>query len=76
MLQHARHAKKLGKKILASADAMSHYINDFYLIIATTGKRNLLEKLKRDYNKKIFFDFAKKTIRKRHELLMELMTMK
>lgn len=28
-------------KILASADAMSHYSSDFYLQIAVTGKRNL-----------------------------------
>ncbi|TSC53493.1 MAG: Metal dependent phosphohydrolase, partial [Parcubacteria group bacterium LiPW_39] len=53
--------KTLEGKILATADAMSHYINDFYLTIATTGERNLgefkkwaLEKINRDYNKKIF----------------------
>lgn len=70
-------------KILASADAMSHYVNDFYLIIATTGQRNLkefkkwaLEKLDRDYNKKIFFSFAKKEIKKRHEILKVFLTMK
>lgn len=75
--------KTLEGKILASADAMSHYINDFYLTIATTGKRNLtdfktwsLEKLDRDYNKKIFFDFAKKMIEKRHRILKEMMTMR
>jgi hypothetical protein len=48
--------KTLEGKILASADAMSHYTNDFYLTIATTGERDLagfkkwaLEKLDRDY---------------------------
>lgn len=75
--------KSLEGKILTSADAMSHYINDFYLIIATTGQRNLidykkwaLEKLDRDYNKKIFFDFAKKKIKARHNVLRKLFTMK
>lgn len=75
--------KTVEGKILASADAMSHYINDFYLIIATTGRRNLkeyklwaLEKLNRDYNKKIFFPFAKKMIEKKHKILKELFTMK
>lgn len=75
--------KTLEGKILVSADAMSHYVNDFYLTIAITGKRNLkdykewsLEKLDRDYNKKIFFNFAKKMIRKRHKVLKEFFTMK
>ncbi len=75
--------KTLEGKILASADAMSHYVNDFYLTVATTGERDLvgfkkwaLEKLDRDYNKKIFFDFAKKMIEKRHRILKEVFTMK
>ena len=75
--------KTLEGKILATADAMTHYVNDFYLQIATTGQRNLvefkawaLEKLNRDYNKKIFFPFAKKEIRERHLILMKLFTMK
>ena len=75
--------KTLESKILASADAMSHYINDFYLIIATTGQRDVknfrkwaLEKLDRDYNNKIFFDFAKKEIRERHNLLKKVFTMR
>ena len=49
---------------------MSHYSSDFYLQIAVTGKRNLkdfkkwtLEKLDRDFNKKIFFDFAKDEVK-------------
>jgi len=74
--------KSLEGKILASADAMSHYINDFYLTIASTGQRDLagfkkwaLEKLDRDYNKKIFFDFAKKMIEKRHKVLEGVFTM-
>lgn len=70
-------------KILATADAMTHYVNDFYLRIATTRQRSLkefkawaLEKLNRDYNKKIFFPFAKKEIQERHTILMKLFTMK
>lgn len=75
--------KSLEGKILASADAMSHYNNDFYLAIAVTGERNLIEykrwaqkKLDKDYNEKIFFDFAKKIIVRRHKILKELLIMK
>lgn len=74
--------KSLEGKILASADAMSHYVDDFYLKIAVTGQRNLadykkwaLEKLDRDYNKKIFFGFAKKIIDKRHKILLDFFMM-
>jgi HD superfamily phosphodiesterase len=70
-------------KILATADAMTHYVNDFYLQIAVTRQRSLkdfkiwaLEKLNRDYNKRIFFPFAKKEIKERHAILMKLFTMK
>lgn len=75
--------KTLEGKILASADAMSHCVNDFYLAIAVLGERNVkefkkwaLEKLNRDYNKKIFFDFAKKMIKRRRDVLKEIFTMK
>lgn len=74
--------KTLEGKILASADAMSHYINDFYLTIATTGESDLanfkkwaLEKIAKDYSKKIFFGFARKKIEKRHKALKEVLTM-
>jgi len=70
-------------QILATADAMSHYTSDFFLWIATRGERNLeeykewaLEKLDRNYNKKIFFSFAKKAIQKRHDALMQLLESK
>jgi hypothetical protein len=70
-------------KILATADAMAHYGNDFYLRIATTGQRSAtdfklwaLEKLHRDYYKKIFFPFAKKEVRGQHLALMKVFTMK
>jgi len=74
--------KTLEEKILATADAMSHYMNDFYLTIALTGKREMpdfkkwaLKKLDKDYNKKIFFDSAKKRIKQRHKILKEFLTM-
>lgn len=75
--------KTLEGKILSSADAMAHYINDFYLAIAVTGQRNLkeykdwvMEKLNRNYNKKIYFSFAKKMIKKRHDIFKTIFTMK
>lgn len=86
ILSHSCNSKIIPKtveaKILASADAMSHYVNDFYLQIAVLGQRDVnnykiwaLEKLNRDYNKKIYFNFAKKIIKKRHDLLKSLFTM-
>jgi len=75
--------KTLEGKILVSADAMSHYHNDFFLKIAVMAQRDIeqfkkwsLEKLNRNYNKKIFFPFAKKMIKKRHDALMYIFTMK
>ncbi|MCF7820716.1 MAG: HD domain-containing protein [Candidatus Pacebacteria bacterium] len=75
--------KTLEEKILASADAMSHYYNDFYIRIATLGQRNLeefrewaMEKLERDYNKKIAFAFAKEKIKSNHDILVNLFNMK
>ena len=75
--------KTLEGRILASADAMAHYINDFYLQIAVTGQRSVaeykewcLEKLKRDYSKKISFPFARQAIKDRHDALMKVFTMK
>lgn len=74
---------RLEGKILATADAMSHYYNDFYLRIAVTGQRDLkefkewvLEKLDRNYNKKIFFASAKKKIKPRHDLYKKAFSMK
>lgn len=73
----------LEEKVLANADAMAHYSNNFYLQIAVLGQRSLeefkiwaLEKLARDYNQRMFFPFAKKEIKKRHDILMQLFTMK
>jgi len=70
-------------KVLATADAMSHFVNDFYLHIATLGDRTVnefkqwaLEKLDRDYNTKIYFDLAREEIKDRHKVLLKIMTMK
>lgn len=75
--------KTLEGKILATADAMTHYYNDFFLRIALRGDRSLkeykewvLEKLNRNYNKKIFFSFAKNKIKKRHNLFKKIFTLK
>lgn len=86
ILSHACEAvmpDNIEAKILATADAMSHYINDFYLQIAVTGQRNLaeyrawaLEKLDRDYNKKISFPFARKEIKSQHEILIKFFSIK
>jgi len=74
--------KILEGKILASADAMSHYVNDFYIKIAMLRDRTpeefkkwALDKIDRDYNKKIFFPFAKKRIKKRYNFLKGMLTM-
>lgn len=70
-------------KVLATADALSHYTNDFYLQIAITDIRNLaefktwaLEKLKRDYRVKIFFPFARKKIAKCHQAWLTVLAAK
>jgi hypothetical protein len=64
-------------KILATADAMSHYMNDFYLTLCRTGKWEIpefkvwaLKKLDRDYNKKIYFEFARAMIEQKHQKLV------
>lgn len=68
--------KTLEAQILAAADAMAHFSGDFYLTIATTGQRDLksfkkwaIEKIERDYRKKIFFPFARKMIASRYKIL-------
>jgi HD superfamily phosphodiesterase len=72
--------KTLEGKILATADAMSHFLSNFYLTIAITGQRDLpsfkkwaREKIERDYNKKIFFPFARKAVAKRYKILKEFL---
>lgn len=72
--------KTIEAKILATADAMSHYSNDFYLKIAVMGERDidsykewLNEKLDRNYNVKMYFPFAKKIVKKKHEAFKEIL---
>ena len=72
-------------KILTSADGMSHFINDFYLKTVLLGKKKfkdaedykkwVLEKIDRDYNKKIQFDFAKEIIQERYDLIKNFFSM-
>lgn len=78
-----RKPKTVEGKILSSADAMAHYFKDFYLKVSIIENRDIeefkkwsLEKLDLDYNKKIYFDFAKKMVKKRHEALKYILTMK
>lgn len=66
----------LEQKILASADAISHFATPFYIWVAKDFKSSMedllefnLKKLERDWNKKIFFEDEKKEIRKEYEVL-------
>jgi hypothetical protein len=75
-------SKTVEGKILTTADAMSHYYNDFYLHYAIFNdvslkeyKRWVLEKLNRNINKKIFFPFARAVIKERHDALYKIFTM-
>lgn len=67
-------------KVMATADALAHLMTDFYLILpfnqwlkaASTfeGYRNwLLEKIDRDFHKKIFYAEYKQFAKKRYEAL-------
>jgi len=80
--------KSVEGKILATADAMSHYYGDFYLLICAFSNDGVkkykdlkrykewsLKKLVLDYDKKIFFSFAREKIKERHEILFKLFTM-
>jgi len=69
-------------KILASADAMSHFENSFFVWLMSSwlltkkisirqAKKDILYKLDLDFNKKIFFPFAKKKLEKKYKLFKE-----
>lgn len=69
-------------KILATADASSHFSEDFYLRVLATGTRTVeefklwaLEKIERDYRDKLFFRIAKVTLKKNYEILRKFFTM-
>ena len=66
----------LEQKILATADAVSHFKTPFYLWwehINNFGLRESFEsgavKIERDFNDKIFFDEEKESVRKEYEVL-------
>lgn len=66
----------LEQKIVATADAMAHFLPPFYIWIAKYMEgdwKSMMEgnirKLGRDYNDKIFFDEEKKQIQKEYEIL-------
>lgn len=70
--------ESLEAKILATADAMSHFSHGFYLRLFQVLKgrmsfgeiRDLVrKKLERDYNDKIFFNQAREEIRERYQAL-------
>lgn len=66
----------LEQKIVASADAMAHFLQPFYLWIGKYSKNNfagVMEKnkikIERDFNQKIFFDAEKKMVEKEYAML-------
>ena len=66
----------LEQKILATADAVTHFKSPFYLwfehISKNSFKENLesgLKKIERDYNDKIFFDEEKELIKNEYKVL-------
>lgn len=68
--------ENLEQKILASADAMAHFIPPFYLWIGKYSNQNFVEMLKkndnkieRDYNQKIFFEDEKRMVENQYKLL-------
>lgn len=72
------HPETLEQRILATADAMSHFKTPFYLwfswITVKPFKEQLedgLKKLERDYNEKIFFEEEKELVKKEYEVLKE-----
>ena len=69
-------------KILATADAMSHF-GEFYLAVATTSGKSVeefrtwaLEKLDRDFNIKIQFDFAREQVKGRYNIIGRFILMR
>jgi len=68
--------RTLEQKILATADAMSHFKAPFYLWFSFISDRPFKEqlesnfkKLERDYNEKIFFEEERKSVEKEYEVL-------
>lgn len=76
----------LEEKLIASADAISHLIGDFYFRLMIFWmkdkefdevfgkiKEKIKEKIDRDFNKKIFFPKGKEMVRKKYEAWVELL---
>lgn len=70
--------KTLEQKILATADAVSHFKTPFYLWFSNISnkpfKKQLesdLDKIEKDYHKKIFFENERKLVKKEYEVLKE-----
>jgi putative nucleotidyltransferase with HDIG domain len=66
----------LEQKIVASADAMAHFLPPFYLWIGKYSSKNFAEitegnkkKIERDYNDKIFFEDEKKMVEEQYKML-------
>ena len=68
--------ENLEQKIVASADAMAHFIPPFYLWVGKYSnmtfdevlKKNL-KKIERDFHEKIFFEDERKQVEKKYEVL-------
>ena len=59
-------------KVLATADALAHLQTDFYIFLVKTMKRDkhmILQKIERDFHKKILFDEVREECRSRYEQL-------
>jgi len=68
--------KTLEQKILATADAMSHFKTPFYLWFSSMSAKpfkeqleSSLKKIERDYDDKIFFEDERKLIRPEYQIL-------
>ena len=68
--------KTLEQKILATADAMSHFKTPFYFWFSSISSKPLKEqlegnarKIERDYNEKIFFEDERESVKKEYEAL-------
>jgi len=73
----------LEQKIIASADAMAHFLPPFYLWFAKYSSKTFPEilesnmrKIERDYNEKIFFEDEKKMVEEQYGILKNWATYK
>ncbi len=68
--------ENLEQKILASADAIAHFLPPFYFWIGKYSNKTFAEilkrnndKIERDYNQKIFFEDEKKMVKEQYNIL-------